>query len=359
MAQSDEKSRGVSAREASRLRATLGSEPSGGYAYHDKGRVERVERVDRVRPARTEQARQVAGHGAGERSFPRTLMGGMTAQEALAAHKKPSVHPTPANEQTRPSARGSWPPMPHVPSELVGAMDYEDEPSGVNLRETQPGTARRRSATPEVPAPTPAVTSAPAVSGGAIWQAMPSVAELPESPPRLTPDPVVITTLASSEAAPQRNTPDPGRPRVAAPFRPSLAELEAEHADSYGDARVLGYEALVERNDWEQLLEKLNAERELSPALQLLKLVARRETLRDEEQRESAQLTQQSIALVAQILHLPEASPTALVLGKRVLRKNQPLTRTEPAGRGVSLAIVFGGLSVGAGIGWLITKLLF
>jgi len=366
VAQSDEKSRGGSVREASRLSATLGSEPSGGYAYHDKGRVDRVERVERVRPPpRHEDAvptPQAASHAPKERSFARTLVGGMTIQEALAG-RVAAAGQAAANDQARPSARGSWPPMPHVPSDLVGSMDYDDEPSGVSLRETQPGTRA-----PSRVAPPPEVVSGrlpssnpPAVAGGAIWQAMPSVVEQPEAAARLTPDPAASLAQDAGRltSEPARLTPDPVR-NSPAPFRPSIAELEAQHAHHYGDARVLAYEALVERNDWEQILERLNAESSLSPTLQLLKIVARRETLKGDEPRESAQLTQQAIACMAQILRLPEASPTALVLGKRVLRKNPSWTKAEArTSRGVSMAIVVSGLSIGAGIGWLITRLLF
>lgn len=339
-------------REASRLRATLGSEPSGGYAYHDKGRVDRVERVERVRPARIEESLAPQPlHTPRERAVARPLPGGLTLEEAGGRPALSASTLPPANDQARPSARGSWPPMPHVPSDLVGSMDYEDEPSGINLRETQPGVRARRpspAVTPAEPAPPPPKppSSAPTVGGGAIWQAMPSVVEQAES-------------LGAVRVTEERVTPEPAASSRLAPFRPSLAELEAEHAGSYGDPRVLGYEALVERNDWEQIAERLAGESDLSPTLQLLKLIARRETLKGDEQRESAQLTQQAIAFVAQQLQLPEASPTALVLGKRILRRNQPWTKVDATSSGVSWAIVVTGLSVGAGIGWLITRLMF
>lgn len=338
MAHSDDKSPGSSVREASRLRATLGSEPSGGYAYHDQGRVDRVERA---RPTRGEEvvAPQATSHATKERGFARTPVGGVTIHEALA--ERPEVAASAANDQARPSARGSWPPMPHVPSDLFGSMDYDDEPSGINLRETQPGPRAGSRARPS-PTPTAELSSSnpPAVAGGAIWQAMPSVVELSEN--LATPEP----------------TPEPARAGPV-PFRPSLAELEAEHSHRYRDPRVLGYEALVERNDWDQVYERLNRESDLSPTLQLLKIIARRETLKGDEKGESAQLTQQAIACVAQILGLPEASPTALVLGKRVLRKIPGWTKAEAATPGMSVAIVLSGLSIGVGIGWLLTRLLF
>jgi hypothetical protein len=141
-------------------------------------------------------------------------------------------------------------------------------------------------------------------------------------------------------------------------YRPSAAELEAEHSHSYGDQRVLKYEKLVERNAWEQLAEALAQEPDPSPALLLLRIVAEREMLKGDQKHEAARLAQQGISAMASILNLPEASPTALVLGKRLLRRNPGWTPRREASTGLSLGLALGGVAIGAGIGWLITALL-
>jgi hypothetical protein len=343
--QSDDKPRGASVREASRLRATLGSEPSSGYAFHDHVRVERV-RPGQREAAPQPAAQQVASHAPREGAFARTLVGGMTIQEALAGQAV-TIEPTPAsaNDQQE-GARISWPPMPQVPNELEGSLSEPrsappeesvdaDAASGVRLNvASTPAEAKRASSGP------PAVPA-----GGAIWQAMPSLVETP----------VAVSLITPHEDAPVRNTPEPR----ARNYRPSAAELEAEHSHHYGDQRVLKYEKMVERNAWEQLAEALGQERDPSPALLLLRIVAEREMLKGDQTQEAAHLAQQGISAMAKILNLPEASPTALVLGKRLLRRNPGWAPKQDAGTGLSIGLLLGGVAVGGAIGWLITALLF
>lgn len=366
MPESDNKPRGVPIREASRLRATLGSEPSSGYAFHDHVRVERV------RPGQREPVAQIASHAPRERAFARTLVGGVTIQGALGVEAHEPAHeqntepphadeehpsaPPAANDQGEESgARMSWPPMPQVPSELEGsivdalpglseAAAEADVPTGVRPNASSSAPAKRVSSGP----------SAVAIpAGGAIWQAMPSLVD----------SPVAIETIGARDSAPElRTTPDPGKglnSRPAAHHRPSAAELEADYAHSYGDQRVLKYEKLVERNAWDQLAEQLGQEQELSPALLLLRIVAQREMLKGDQKHEAARLAQQGISAMARVLQLPEASPTALVLGKRLLRRNPGWTPERRAGTGLSVGLLLGGLTIGAAIGWLITALLF
>jgi hypothetical protein len=120
----------------------------------------------------------------------------------------------------------------------------------------------------------------------------------------------------------------------------------------------LKYEALVERNAWEQLNDELARERDLSPALRLLRVVAQRETLKGGDQKQTARLTQEAIAAVAQLLHVPEASPTALVIGKRLLRKNPGWAPKHAPNAGLSIGVLLAGISAGVGVGWLITTIL-
>jgi hypothetical protein len=344
----------VQVREASRLRATLGSEPSSGYAFHDHVRVERV------RPGQREPTAQAASHAPGERAFARTLVGGVTIQDALAAQPvviEPSPTP-PANDQREEGgAHVSWPPMPQVPSELEGSVVDALPGLSESASEAEP-PANAASATASSSAPAARVSSGPPATaipaGGAIWQAMPSLMEAPAAPEggresgpelRATPTPAVAGTKAvHSKPAAQR---------------PSAAELEAEYAHSYGDLRVLKYEKLVERNAWEQLAEQLGNESELSPALLLLRIVAEREILKGDQKQAAARLAQQGISAMARVLQLPEASPTALVLGKRLLRRNPGWAPQRQATTGLSVGLLLGGVTIGAAIGWLITALFF
>ncbi len=350
-------------REASRLRATLGSEPSSGYAFHDHVRVERV------RPGQRDTAAQTASHAPRERAFAKTLAGGVNIQEVLAAQQlaaqqlaaqalesEASTLP-PDNDQGEVStARVSWPPMPQVPRELEGSVvdTLPSAPEPAPEAEIATGVHALAAAAPapaefgshaEPRASTPS-SGAPA-AGGAIWEAMPSLVEAPETAQpsmRDSPDPAQIIIRS-------------GSPQAAA-YRPSAAELEAEHSHAYGDQRVLKYEKLVERNAWEQLAEQLGAERDLSPAMQLLRIVAQREMLKRDQKAEAARLAQEGISAIAKVLNLPEGSPTALVLGKRLLRRN-PWTPKKQASTGLSVGLLLGGVTVGAAIGWLITALLF
>jgi hypothetical protein len=352
--ESDNKPRNVQVREASRLRATLGSEPSSGYAFHDHVRVERV------RPGQREPGAQVASHGPGERAFAHTLLGGVTIQEALATQPPLATEPSPIpaanNQGDEGGARVSWPPMPHVPSELEGSVvdalpglsesaEADDVPTGVRPSASSSAPAKRVSSGP----PTGAIPT-----GGAIWQAMPSLVDAP----------VAIETIGARDSAAElRTTPNPAEPNKGLhsrpAHRPSAAELAAEYAHSYGDPRVLKYEKLVERNAWEQLAEQLGQEQELSPALLLLHVIAQREMLKGDQKQDAARLAQQGISAMARILQLPEASPTALVLGKRLLRRNPGWAPQRTASTGLSVGLLLGGVTIGAAIGWLITALLF
>jgi hypothetical protein len=342
--QSDDKSRGINAREASKLRAILGSEPSSGYAFHDAGRVEKVRPGPGRPPERAPS--QVAGQGPGAGGFQQTLVG-ITVQEVLAARQ--SARPADAtqeaaNDQGRLGSSASWPPLPQVPTELVGAVEPEVPTSGLQVAESAPRAASAAS----VASSTPSV----GMVGGAIWQAMPSVvdtaAALEPSPARADSTP---PQLALEPAAP---SPRDSRPNA---WRGSLGELEAA-ASAYGDPRLQKYEPLVQRTAWEQLHGELSREPELSPALELLRIIARRETLPNDERQAAAVLSQDAIATLARLLQIPEASPTALLLGKRLLRKNPGSMRERSPGTGLSASMLLAGIAVGAGIGWLVTRLI-
>jgi hypothetical protein len=177
--------------------------------------------------------------------------------------------------------------------------------------------------------------------------------------PSLVDTPVAVEVIPARDSQPERisaRAPKGLSGRQAA-YRPSAAELEAEHSHAYGDLRVLKYEKMVERNAWDQLAEALRGEPDPSPALLLLRIIADRETLKGEQKQEAALLAHEGISAMARILNLPEASPTALVLGKRLLRRN-PWTPKRHASTGLSVGLLLGGLAVGGTVGWLITTFL-
>jgi hypothetical protein len=357
--QSDDKPRGAQIREAARLRPTLGNEPGSGYAFHDQTRIDRVERP---RARSLSGAPQTASHAPRERSFARTLVGNVTLEDAL------------ADDAQRPGARSEndqgpslgWASMPQVPPELTGSVeDAQSSVQAVSLSELGSAGARGKKVSSHPPA------------GGAIWQALPSVTELPESPARESVpeildaeeifDADMISTVelrgaasARAPAVPSRASTTPPRNSQPAGYRPSAAELRADYRGAYRDTRLLKYEALVERNAWEQLSEEIAREQNLSPELRLLAVVAQRETLSANEKQDGARLTQEAIAVVAELLNVPPASPMALVIGKRLLRKNPAgwANRKQPSA-GMSVGVLLGGIAAGAGVGWLVTTLLF
>jgi hypothetical protein len=345
--QSDDKPRGAGIREASKLRATLGSEPSSGYAFHDHLRVDRVERV---RPARGDTAApQTASHAPRERAFARTLVGGVTLQEALAGREL-SPEPEVANDQQRSDAHTPWGSLPQVPQELHGSVEDEQDPLP-SQRPLQTGSIRPEEAFGATPtSQTKKVSSKPPAvpQGAAIWEALPTVAETREKAPSAPPP--------AQQAAVETDPPRSSKPVLG--YRASVAELNADFRGAYADDRLLQYEGLVERNAWEQLSDELAREANPSPALRLLRIVAQRETAKGDQKQAAARLTQEAIAAVAELLRVPEASPTALVLGKRLLRKNPGWLPKRQPNAGLSLSVLLGGIAAGAGVGWLVTTLL-
>jgi hypothetical protein len=329
--QSDDKPRGGrNAREASQLRAILGSEPSSGYAFHDAVRVERT------RPARPQDRApaKLGSSAPGASGLPQHDSAGQEAGTHQSAQPSAAATRDVANDQLGSSA--SWPPLPN---DLVGAVEPEVQITNAPRTVSSAPTA---SSTPPV-----------GVVGGAIWQALPSVvdaagaaepdpSQVDAGPNELVLEPAVATLVRNS------------RPHA---WRGSLAERDTD-AGAYGDPRLLKYEPLVERTAWEQLQGELSREAELSPVLELLHIIARRETLPNNEGQSAVQLSQEAIATLARLLGVPETSPTALLLGKRLLRKNPGWARERSPGTGLSTSMVLMGIAVGAGIGWLLTRLI-
>ena len=119
------------------------------------------------------------------------------------------------------------------------------------------------------------------------------------------------------------------------------------------DADVAKLEQLVARGAWEDVA-KLGTDPAQPALYRLMRVIALRETL-PSDAKGAGKLTQEAIAALAEVLGVPASSPTALMLAKRLLRRNPVWTHTQPA-TGVSAGVVIIGLMIGGGIGWLATR---
>ena len=250
--------------------------------------------------------------------------------------------PESAHDSAPAAKADSWPAMPSIPPELEGAADRDgaaDAQASDDVLDNMPTDPPRSSQL-----------------GGAIWQAVPSV--IHSEPPR---------------EKPSEPPPEPARPRtqdIAALVQESAERMSAaeiprisesmrtrisKHESQYGDTRLAKLDTLVERSAWEQVVKELGSERDQTPGIVLLRVLAQRELLPDRDKGAVA-LTREAISAIAQLLEVPESSPTALLLAKRLLRRNRSVGGTAPS-KGLSAGVLLAGLAVGAGVGWLITKL--
>ena len=212
---------------------------------------------------------------------------------------------------------------PHEGMEAVELLDDDALLFGAREHVTTPPPEAER---PEAPAPAPEATdglptTAAAAAPAGIWQALPSVVG---------------------------STPERGEDSASA-FAANAPR--GEHEPLVGQA-----EQLIERGAWEELVQLLSPQSRLPPALELLLLIGRREVQDGRDREQANALSRAIIATVARVLSLPEESPAALVIAKRLMRRNPGWSRKQPANR-LSVGIVMIGLSLGAAIGWLLTKL--
>jgi hypothetical protein len=361
----DDSNRG-SVREKARLKPTV-SEPSSGYAYHDESRVDSM-RGPSARPSTPRVGSSPSP--ANDTGPPRpsvskaTIMGGFALppmSESGALPTRGQSAPSGARSSSPSEARkplseppdvGSWPPMPSVPPELAGTADARsvDPATGDEALETMPTDPPR------------------AAAGGAIWEAVPSVihsqqpdAEVPAevegesesfeaastgSRKGLPAEPGISELLRETAADAE---PGPvNQPLGSHSMRARISRLEA----GYGDVRFAKLDPMVERSAWEQVAKELEG-KDLPPQLTLLQVMARRELVDDKS---AVALTREAIKAIAMLLEVPETSPTALLLAKRLLRRNRTPSQVRPS-TGLSFGVVLAGLAVGIGVGWLVTKI--
>jgi hypothetical protein len=113
----------------------------------------------------------------------------------------------------------------------------------------------------------------------------------------------------------------------------------------------------LETGDWKALskqLGPLDKSGGLPPTLGLLNALAHHESSGEESTQAANEL---AIRCMASLFGVPIDSPIALVLAKRLLRKNPTAWRERPAPPAkTSLLIIAVTLAVGSGIGWLLTS---
>jgi hypothetical protein len=281
------------------VRRPRAAEPvRGSYAFHDTERVDHLREV----PARNLTALRTARE---------------TAEPTRQARTGETEPAPPANA----GEPESWPPMPSVPPALQGAA----APQAANAAGPSRSLRIEERAVAQV-------------VGGAIWEAVPSVIEAQSADND--------EASADRSASPETSTQEPSESRI------ELTYLGRASAHDANDA--LGrFEQLVERGAWDQLAEELEQLEQRSPAHTLLYVIARRET-RGAGQQDIA-LTREAIGAVSQLLNVPETSPTALLLSKRLLRRN-PWNRAQQPSKKLSAGLMLLGVSLGAGIGWLVTR---
>ncbi len=313
-----------------------GTEAAGSYAYHES-RAERVERVEKVRPQRAPAPANDTTPVAHPRAAKATIVGGFAA---------PLVTPSIASGRSlsEPPDIGSWPPMPNVPGDL---------PRGASERPTAEVANVDDDDFESLPTDPPERQS----SAGAIWDAMPTVVGTSDERVDESTEPFAAESPKQESDSPPELEPE--RPSLAmTPDKLSPIHLHADASAlsgaGYREANVARLETLIERGAWEEVAKELEDVAAPSPTLRLLRVIAQREVLPAEDKR-TGQLMGDALGAIADLVGVPATSPAALMLTKRLLRRNPVWTQNQPK-TGVSVGIVIAGLAVGLAIGWAVTN---
>lgn len=150
--------------------------------------------------------------------------------------------------------------------------------------------------------------------------------------------------LPTDEAAPEaaKAAPAPAAPGPAPVVDPRLAEVE--RAAAMGD-----WGAVL------RLAQTIEDAEKLAPNLALVWALARKETLPPDDRTASA-VTKLAVRSAASLLGVAEKSDLALLIAKRLLRKNPASWRQAPApSTGISIFIMIVALVVGSAIGLLLS----
>lgn len=121
------------------------------------------------------------------------------------------------------------------------------------------------------------------------------------------------------------------------------------------DPRVDEVETALRRNDWDGVLRALgpaDSAGRLPPNLGLIYAIARKE--KETEASKGSEATELAIRCAAGLLGVTVDSPLALVVAKRIVRKNPVSWQKAPASAGLSAVFMIIALVLGGGIGWLV-----
>lgn len=161
----------------------------------------------------------------------------------------------------------------------------------------------------------------------------------------------VARTDVSSGDVPHVDTPRTIRPKIES-VRPSFP-----HSVTSDDPRLAEIELALAASDWDHVAGALgpaDAAARLPPNLGVILAVALKEKERGEVS--PIDLTELAIRCCAKLFGVDPASPIALVLAKRLLRKNPVAWQKKPAPPPrTSFLIIAIGLFVGCTIGWAVS----
>lgn len=153
--------------------------------------------------------------------------------------------------------------------------------------------------------------------------------------------------------------PDSKRGEIPAHIRSKVepARPGTPHIVTINDPRIPEIEAALATSDWDHITQTLGPAEDagrLPPNLGIIYAVAMKE--RERAEISSPELTDLAIRCSAGLFGVDPASPFALILAKRLLRKNPVAWQKKPAPPPtVSILIIVVGLAVGALIGWLVS----
>ena len=183
----------------------------------------------------------------------------------------------------------------------------------------------------------------------------------PSDPPTSAPREDVSPQEQEAPDAPppksaQRPEPAPPPP-TAAPPPPAARARDAARVVTSTDPRTEAVEAALATGDWRRVataLGPVDKAGALPPNLGLICAVAHHETANDEA---AAGANELAIRCAASIFGVPPESALAVVLAKRLMRKNPVTWRHRPAPPArISILIVAITLALGGGIGWLLSS---
>lgn len=239
-------------------------------------------------------------------------------------------------------------------SEPPPATEGFARPSAPEPPTTQPGEQaidlRDRAVPSEPPAPgVPSVPPAPSWAGE----------HAPATPGDVAIEEVPIPSIA---AAPDRASDEPAAPISSRdPERPRAPAAHGAYAFTNVDPRLETIEPAISAGDWAAIVKLLGTDDEagrLPPNLGLLYALARKEAEHDDATaKRGSDLTQLAIRCMAGLFGVPAQSPIALVLAKRLLRKNPVSWQQRPAPPAkVSVLFIVLAIAIGSAVGWAISQ---